>query len=128
MKTIAAVTMVFLPGTFVATLLALAAFQWRDDDDGGMSVRSDFWIYWVITIPLTLLTLLIWLVWSRWKARDEVKIEQEARNAVDSGSGAARGQSGLEGFAFENAEGPLELPTFSSMSTAFRTTPRIRRL
>lgn len=82
MKTIAAVTMVFLPGTFVATVLALPAFQWQPHHN--LAVHRQFWIYWVITIPLTLLTLLIWLVWSRWKAREELQAEQKARDDVTS--------------------------------------------
>jgi hypothetical protein len=82
MKTIAAVTMVFLPGTFVATVLALPAFQWQPHR--GLAVHRQFWIYWVITIPLTLLTLLIWLLWSRWRAREELQAEQEARDDVNS--------------------------------------------
>jgi len=81
MKTIAAVTMVFLPGTFVGTLLALPAFQWRSDGD--LEVRRQFWIYWAITMPLTLITLLIWLAWSKWKAGEELKAEQEARDGIN---------------------------------------------
>ena len=79
MKTIAAVTMIFLPGTFIATLLALPSFEWSDNQ---LSVRRDFWIYWAITIPLTLLTLLIWLAWSNWKTQIESQVDKNERDAV----------------------------------------------
>ena len=59
MMTIAAITMIFLPGTFVASLFAMPLF----DRTHGDVFRSSFWIYWAITVPLTVLTLLLWLTW-----------------------------------------------------------------
>jgi hypothetical protein len=81
MKTIAAIAMVFLPGTFVASLLALPSFQW-DMPSCHLHVRRQFWIYWVITIPLTLLTLLAWFLWSQWKAQKDLQTEEVAVDGV----------------------------------------------
>jgi hypothetical protein len=59
MMTIAAITMIFLPGTFVASLFAMPLFDWTSKN----VFRSGFWIYWAITVPPTALTVLLWLVW-----------------------------------------------------------------
>jgi hypothetical protein len=63
MKTIAAVTMVFLPGTFVASLFSTPLFHW--DKNSGFGVASQIWIYWAITIPVTFLTIAVWWLWLR---------------------------------------------------------------
>ena len=107
MKTIAAVTMVFLPGTFVATILALPAFQWQPHHN--ITVHQQFWIYWVITIPLTLLTLLVWLLWSTWKAREELQAEQRARDDITSN--AIRVDSPSISGTFSVATNDIELQT-----------------
>jgi hypothetical protein len=63
MKTLAAVTVAFLPATFVASFFAMPLFNWDADRDSAV-VNGRFWIYWVVTIPLTLTTLFIWLSWT----------------------------------------------------------------
>jgi hypothetical protein len=63
MKTIAAVTMVFLPGTFVASLFSTPLFHW--DKHSGFGVASQVWVYWAITIPVTSLTIAMWWLWLR---------------------------------------------------------------
>ncbi|KAH7324465.1 hypothetical protein B0I35DRAFT_509206 [Stachybotrys elegans] len=60
MKTIAIITMVFLPGTFLATIFSMPFFQL---ESAGLQISSQFWIYWVLTTPLTLLTLSLWVFW-----------------------------------------------------------------
>ncbi|KAF2812177.1 uncharacterized protein BDZ99DRAFT_347708, partial [Mytilinidion resinicola] len=59
MKTIAVVTMTFLPGTFIAAIFSMPMFQW-DATSPTDVVNKRFWVYWSITIPLTLLTFLAW--------------------------------------------------------------------
>lgn len=63
MKTLAAVTVAFLPATFVASLFAMPLFNW-DADKSSSVLKERFWIYWAITVPLTLTTLVIWLSWT----------------------------------------------------------------
>ncbi|KIW31365.1 hypothetical protein, variant 1 [Cladophialophora immunda] len=63
MKTIAVVTLAFLPATFVCTIFSMSFFTLNVDDATGEKhwMMSDrFWIYWVITVPLTVLTLICW--------------------------------------------------------------------
>ena len=69
MKTLAAVTMLFLPGTFVASLFATPMFQWSAT--AGLRVESHIWIYWATTIPLTLLTIGLWWIWLKFTVGHE---------------------------------------------------------
>ncbi|KAL9112423.1 MAG: hypothetical protein Q9227_003265 [Pyrenula ochraceoflavens] len=65
MKTIAIITMLFLPATFVASFFAMPMFQL--DDDSGQIVSRGSWIYWAFALPLTLAILLVWLGWWNWQ-------------------------------------------------------------
>ena len=68
MKTIAILSIVFLPGTFMGTLFSINAFKWGDPHSGetsSLTVSPSIWIYWAITVPLTLITFLVWVSWSR---------------------------------------------------------------
>lgn len=74
MKTIAAVTMLFLPGTFIASLFATPMFQWSAT--AGLQVESHIWIYWAVSIPLTLLTIGMWWVWLKFTtARERAQLQ-----------------------------------------------------
>ena len=68
MKTLAAVTVAFLPGASVAALFSMPLFEW-DAIDVGMVVSKRFWVYWAVTVPLTFLTLLFWVLWTKRQAR-----------------------------------------------------------
>lgn len=71
MKTIAAVTMSFLPGTFVASFFAMPLFEW--DSDNGRVVNPQIWIYWAVAIPLTALSFAVWWIWLHYLDKhDEV--------------------------------------------------------
>lgn len=58
MKTIAVMTMAFLPATFFAALFAIPSLDWKSDT----VVQSNHWIYWAFTVPATGLVFLIWLL------------------------------------------------------------------
>ena len=68
MKTISVVTMVFLPGTYIAALFAIPLFNWGADD-GSPVLSSRFWYYWATTLPLTAAVLLCWIVWEPLRTR-----------------------------------------------------------
>lgn len=77
-KIIAILTMVFLPGTFVATFFSMDMFNWNANGDGSSSgdqgsiqVSSYIWVYWVVTLPLTILVMGCWILWNR---REEAKL------------------------------------------------------
>ena len=62
MKTLAVVTMLFLPATSVSSILAMPLFHW----DGNESVVSPrLWVYFVLSITLTALTVGLWWVWQK---------------------------------------------------------------
>ncbi|KAH7400318.1 hypothetical protein BKA64DRAFT_708005 [Cadophora sp. MPI-SDFR-AT-0126] len=61
MKAIAVLTMVFLPGTFVAAFFAMPLFDWQAPAHAVLSSR--FWIYWAVTIPATAMVLVVWRIW-----------------------------------------------------------------
>jgi len=56
MKTIAIMTMIFLPPTFFATLFAMPLLRW----DGPKVIQPAFGIYWAASLPTTAAVLLIW--------------------------------------------------------------------
>lgn len=66
MKTIAVITMAFLPATFVATLFAMPIFSWNDSQD--RIISHQFWVYWSVEIPLTITVFLVWLGWWYWRS------------------------------------------------------------
>ena len=54
MRGIAAVTMVFLPATFVATFFSMVFFHVGDEESIHLTVDHRIWLYPTITIPLTI--------------------------------------------------------------------------
>jgi len=65
MRTIAILTMIFLPGSYVSALFSMSFFKLTGDDNN-ISVSSDGWIYIVVTVPLTFLVLVLSLVWHKF--------------------------------------------------------------
>ncbi|KAI1171738.1 hypothetical protein F4777DRAFT_36093 [Nemania sp. FL0916] len=53
MRIIAVMTMLFLPGTFFATLFAVPSLKWDEDP----VITNRFWVYFAFTIPSTLFIL-----------------------------------------------------------------------
>nr|XP_036583666.1 uncharacterized protein CTRU02_06305 [Colletotrichum truncatum]KAF6792809.1 hypothetical protein CTRU02_06305 [Colletotrichum truncatum] len=60
MRSIALVTMVFLPGTFFATLFSMTFFDWSPGEDKKSLVSGYIWIYFLVTGVFTATTLVIW--------------------------------------------------------------------
>ncbi|KAL1851344.1 hypothetical protein Daus18300_012590 [Diaporthe australafricana] len=63
MKTLALVTAIFLPATFIATLFSMSMFDWQADSSSA-AVSPGFWIFWVVSVPLSLAVLAAW--WCFW--------------------------------------------------------------
>ncbi|OTA95386.1 hypothetical protein M434DRAFT_69401 [Hypoxylon sp. CO27-5] len=69
MKTIAIMTMAFLPATFFAALFAVPSLRWEESK----VIQSKFWVYWAFTLPTTALIFCIWLaVANRAWVRDKL--------------------------------------------------------
>ena len=63
MKTIAALTLVFLPPTFICAIFSMSFFSF--DRDLGWAVSGQFWVYWVCALPMTALTSVIYFYWQK---------------------------------------------------------------
>ena len=76
MRTIAIMTVIFLPSTLVATMFSTGMFSWQAKGDDAV-VSSRFWIFWVVSIPLTLAVLATWLAWIHAHQKKERKAAPE---------------------------------------------------
>ncbi|CAO2657302.1 Nn.00g034280.m01.CDS01 [Neocucurbitaria sp. VM-36] len=74
MKTLAVLTTVFLPPTFVETFFSMTMFDWGSEASGTAVTSRYLWVYWAVAIPLTVLVLITWRVW--W-ALEERNIQKE---------------------------------------------------
>jgi hypothetical protein len=70
MKTIAVLTMVFLPGTAVASFFSMTMFNWNSSGDSNLASKW-LWVYFVVTVPLTALVLAAWWAWGHRKDRKD---------------------------------------------------------
>ena len=59
MRVIASVTLLFLPGTFVATLFSASFWDFSPSNQGSV-VSKWVWLFWTITIVLTVAVLGVW--------------------------------------------------------------------
>ncbi|KAH8696053.1 hypothetical protein BGW36DRAFT_380134 [Talaromyces proteolyticus] len=57
MKSIAFLTMIFLPATFISAIFNTTFFQFGEDQ---LQASKQLWIYWVVTIPSTLIIVVFW--------------------------------------------------------------------
>lgn len=87
MKSIALLTMVFLPATFfsvrIATTIifdavltqvqALFSTTFFTYGDKGWVTSHRFWIYWAITVPVTILVLIAYALWFSGRVREFVR-------------------------------------------------------
>ncbi|OMP81793.1 hypothetical protein BK809_0006101 [Diplodia seriata] len=61
MKTIAVMTLIYLPGSYIATIFGMNFFNFSSS--GGLEVSDMFWLYWVLMVALTLVTVGTWMMW-----------------------------------------------------------------
>ncbi|KAJ4360005.1 uncharacterized protein N0V89_000564 [Didymosphaeria variabile] len=62
MRVISIVTLIFLPGTFVATVFSTSFWDFDPANEGPM-VSKWVWLYWVVTVVLTTCVISIWTWW-----------------------------------------------------------------
>ncbi|KAL0939531.1 uncharacterized protein CTRU02_206141 [Colletotrichum truncatum] len=63
MKTVAFLTLLFLPATFVSAIFSTTFFEFKSESEWVVSEK--FWVYWVVAIPITVITALLWFYWQR---------------------------------------------------------------
>ena len=66
MKVIAALTMIFLPLTSVATIISMGSFNFDGKADQ-LRVSPSWRLYPAVTVPLTVTIFGIWMGWMKWK-------------------------------------------------------------
>ncbi|RMJ12759.1 hypothetical protein BHE90_008356 [Fusarium euwallaceae] len=87
MKVIAAITMIFLPTTGVATVIGSQLFL-SDPHDGGKTwdvmLTPLFWTMWWISIPLTIFVVLLAIIWHWWVHTEApvVEVQQVIKRAA----------------------------------------------
>ncbi|KAK2750779.1 hypothetical protein FQN55_001789 [Onygenales sp. PD_40] len=64
MRTIAVMSIAFLPGTFVSSFFSMDMFNWQAAKDEAV-LSSRFYIYWAVAVPLTLVVFIVWFLWLR---------------------------------------------------------------
>ncbi|KAF1968821.1 hypothetical protein BU23DRAFT_601957 [Bimuria novae-zelandiae CBS 107.79] len=75
MITIAAVTMLFLPGSFISAVLSTIFFDYGEDS---LRISKEWWILPATAIPTTLIVFAIWLVW-RWQRVQKQNVARQGR-------------------------------------------------
>ncbi|AEO53672.1 hypothetical protein MYCTH_2295331 [Thermothelomyces thermophilus ATCC 42464] len=103
MKSIALLTMVFLPATFISAIFSTTFFSFGEENKT-WEVSDKLWIYWATTIPATIVTVVLWQVWlvygdviakfsqtqyeqalARWKSLRERRVQaQRASDKVET--------------------------------------------
>ena len=63
MKTIAVVTLIFMPLSTTAGIFGSQFMKLDEDAPFHIRVSQDFWLLWIIAVPLTAIVLLVWRVW-----------------------------------------------------------------
>lgn len=74
MKTIAFVTLLFLPMSTVATVFGTQFVSL--DDLNRVTISIDFWLLWVFAVPITVVT---WIAWRLWYTKQKEKLMNEKR-------------------------------------------------
>jgi Mg2+ and Co2+ transporter CorA len=75
MKTIAIMTLFFMPLGTVAGVFGTEFIKIKDGPGHHIMVSQDFWLLWLIAVPLTIVVIVIWRVWytdARGRLVDEI--------------------------------------------------------
>ncbi|KAI0427517.1 hypothetical protein F5Y09DRAFT_29245 [Xylaria sp. FL1042] len=107
MKSIALLTMIFLPATFVATLFSMGIFEWKGMHGEILSVSPYIWLYIAVTVIITSVTLGMWYLMRRRVVEGDLEAQTQTRTQ-DQGKSQDQELS--------------EKRTLSSCSTAFTST------
>lgn len=76
MRTIAYVTLLFLPGALVATIFGMNFFQFESTSNE-LIVAATFWQYWAISIPFTIVVIAVWNIWNYYEKKKGFAIDEK---------------------------------------------------
>lgn len=95
MKTLAVVTMFFLPGSFVSALFSTDLFAWDDLNSSssaiGVPTTPQMTLYWAVTIPLTVVTFVLYFLWL-WYQKNERKRNFKSDEEMDKAAAGGEGE------------------------------------
>lgn len=95
MRIIAAVTLVFLPGTFVATMFGSGFFKFFPEGSSRV-VSSWIWVYWVLTIGITMIVLMFWWIFARKRSQALFDVEHGPKGANEARRYSTRHGLGMD--------------------------------
>jgi hypothetical protein len=99
MKTIAVVTLFFLPSLFVAAIFSTGIFNFQAGEDPSHErVISRYgWVYLLVTLLLTVLTLVIWSIWFFWGEMwlDRLRNSRNSLRRMERTTGADQDRDGV---------------------------------
>ncbi|RXW21855.1 hypothetical protein EST38_g3992 [Candolleomyces aberdarensis] len=64
MITIAALTLVFLPATFISSIFSMSFFDFQDSNKS-VSIANNIWLYPAVAIPFTIIVIFAWNWWAK---------------------------------------------------------------
>jgi len=67
-RVVTLVTLIYLPASFVASILGMNLFTFETSQDSGFRISPQFWIFIALAVPLTLLTVGSWFV-IMWRSK-----------------------------------------------------------
>ncbi|PSR85615.1 hypothetical protein BD289DRAFT_254186 [Coniella lustricola] len=77
MRSIAIVTMVFLPGTFLASVFSMSFFSWfSESGTSQVQVSSYIWIYIAVALVFTVITIGLWYYFNIWRRPERPEVEE----------------------------------------------------
>ncbi|KAL4813868.1 hypothetical protein BDW67DRAFT_101469 [Aspergillus spinulosporus] len=120
MKTVAVVSMVYLPGTFVSGLFGTNFFSFQADPGNTWLMADEFWLYWAVTLPLTLATVVIWAIW-HWQDKFVILRNKTQGEKSNKAAGSANSRGNLE------SKHRPDVPLLRRMTTVFRWSEGVQR-
>ncbi|KAF3172632.1 hypothetical protein TWF788_009395 [Orbilia oligospora] len=85
MKLFTIFTVIFLPGTFIASIFGTNFFAFNTESNH-LIVASNIWIYFLISCTITCSLTAGWFLYRRIKRRSRFRVERDGIKAADSGA------------------------------------------
>lgn len=86
MKTIAVMTLIFMPLSTVASVFGTEFMKVEDEPGHRITVSRDFWLLWLIAAPLTIVVIVVWRVWyadAKGRLIDEIPPRSRTKDGLE---------------------------------------------
>lgn len=119
MKTIAGLTIIYLPSTFAATIFSTGFFSYSAGPQQSLHVDGEIWKFVVVSLILTVLTIVVWICLNKYG------IPFFLRWAKTSPPISTPQATAVSGVAMPDETGPQALPSNRTSTTNRRTREKI---